>query len=437
MNRTGVAVATDSALTVENSGKTITYNGVHKLFRLHAHHNIAILVYGSPTFMEIPWEIIIRTYRDYHGIRESLSTASTYANEFFSFLATFCRKHCKALVEEHYRNYVLSIVEQIMGELYTSLRTERVSQVEKIIEDKATADNSFSQLLNRALSKLLRTRINALKKLRFSEGFSKDTEALLLKQFDAENQQIVRTKLTETAVDANNANHFSELVILSITRGNGDNIAASNCELDTEISSGIVFVGYGKDDIFPSAWGYDVTGFMLGNVIRHIAHEESITTSHRAALRAFGEDEMVRTFMHGIADEFKEEFGRRVEERAKAEQTRPLFERSAYDQIAEDIEASAECRKLSAIADMPRSLLAELAENMVVLSSIKNRLHDHDTSVGGPISVAVITKGDGLVWIKRDNYFDPSLNLHFLDRNAPTHILTSKTPTGIQGGRHG
>jgi hypothetical protein len=34
-------------------------------------------------------------------------------------------------------------------------------------------------------------------------------------------------------------------------------------------------------------------------------------------------------------------------------------------------------------------------------------------TVGGPIDVAVISKGDGFVWIKRKHYFVPELNHHF------------------------
>jgi hypothetical protein len=34
-------------------------------------------------------------------------------------------------------------------------------------------------------------------------------------------------------------------------------------------------------------------------------------------------------------------------------------------------------------------------------------------TVGGPIDVAVISKGDGLVWVKRKHYFPAELNQHF------------------------
>jgi hypothetical protein len=35
-------------------------------------------------------------------------------------------------------------------------------------------------------------------------------------------------------------------------------------------------------------------------------------------------------------------------------------------------------------------------------------------TVGGPIDVAVISRGDGFIWIKRKQYFDPNLNPQFL-----------------------
>jgi len=31
-------------------------------------------------------------------------------------------------------------------------------------------------------------------------------------------------------------------------------------------------------------------------------------------------------------------------------------------------------------------------------------------TVGGPVDVAVISKGDGLIWMKRKHYFEPGLN---------------------------
>lgn len=36
---------------------------------------------------------------------------------------------------------------------------------------------------------------------------------------------------------------------------------------------------------------------------------------------------------------------------------------------------------------------------------------------GGPIAIAVISMGDGLVWINRKYYFQPDLNPHYFGRD--------------------
>ena len=39
----------------------------------------------------------------------------------------------------------------------------------------------------------------------------------------------------------------------------------------------------------------------------------------------------------------------------------------------------------------------------------------HEETVGGPVDVAVISKGDGFIWINRKHYFKPEFNPHFFD----------------------
>jgi len=44
---------------------------------------------------------------------------------------------------------------------------------------------------------------------------------------------------------------------------------------------------------------------------------------------------------------------------------------------------------------------------------------DESESVGGPIDVALISKGDGFVWIERKHYFRAELNHHFFADYPP------------------
>lgn len=62
---------------------------------------------------------------------------------------------------------------------------------------------------------------------------------------------------------------------------------------------------------------------------------------------------------------------------------------------------------------MPKNELAEMAEALVNLTSIKRRMSSDAETVGGPVDVALISKGDGFIWIRRKHYFKPERNQHF------------------------
>jgi hypothetical protein len=68
---------------------------------------------------------------------------------------------------------------------------------------------------------------------------------------------------------------------------------------------------------------------------------------------------------------------------------------------------------LSIVSSLPMDELASLAESLVNLTSLRRRVSLDQESVGGPIDVAVISRGDGLVWIKRKHYFPGDLNQQF------------------------
>ena len=54
-----------------------------------------------------------------------------------------------------------------------------------------------------------------------------------------------------------------------------------------------------------------------------------------------------------------------------------------------------------------------MAEALVEITSLRRRVDSDVESVGGPVDVAVISKGDGFIWINRKHYFDSALNMDF------------------------
>jgi hypothetical protein len=70
---------------------------------------------------------------------------------------------------------------------------------------------------------------------------------------------------------------------------------------------------------------------------------------------------------------------------------------------------------------LPVDEMVELAEALINLQSLKEKVTKPSETVGGPVDVAVITRNEGLVWIKRKYFFDQSLNSRFMLRQAAKH----------------
>jgi hypothetical protein len=70
---------------------------------------------------------------------------------------------------------------------------------------------------------------------------------------------------------------------------------------------------------------------------------------------------------------------------------------------------------INAVSFLPKDELAFMAETLVSLTSFKRKVSmSMAETVGGPVDVAVISKGDGFVWVKRKHYFDKELNPNFM-----------------------
>ena len=63
MNKTAVALAADSAVTIEQEKGQKIFNTVNKLFALSKYHPVGVTIYGSANFMDVLWESIIKIYR--------------------------------------------------------------------------------------------------------------------------------------------------------------------------------------------------------------------------------------------------------------------------------------------------------------------------------------------------------------------------------------
>ena len=111
MNKYGVALAADSAVTVNGGNNpSKVYNSANKLFALSKHNPVGVMIYGSAEVMGIPWEVVIKTYRRELGTT-TFDCLADYMDDFFRYLKN------DAFTDTCYQRYVLERSIDFLGEL--------------------------------------------------------------------------------------------------------------------------------------------------------------------------------------------------------------------------------------------------------------------------------------------------------------------------------
>src|SRR4051794_39969807 len=85
MNRQAVALAADSAVSVETVTGGKVWQSAHKIFGLSRDHPVAVMIYGQAELLGLPWETLIKSYRDSMS-SEGFSSVEDYADDLLAFI---------------------------------------------------------------------------------------------------------------------------------------------------------------------------------------------------------------------------------------------------------------------------------------------------------------------------------------------------------------
>ena len=105
MNKEAVALASDSAVTVMGRNRQKIFTSANKIFRLTHYHPVGIMIYGNASFMNVPWDTIIKIYRTKLG-QNKFDTLKEYANNFIDFLDNENPLFPESVQEDYLRNWL-------------------------------------------------------------------------------------------------------------------------------------------------------------------------------------------------------------------------------------------------------------------------------------------------------------------------------------------
>lgn len=211
----------------------------------------------------------------------------------------------------------------------------------------------------------------------------------------------------------------------------------------SDVSTGVVFAGYGKAQFFLQLLSYVVDG-KHGDSLRlwlSGSHNINLREEREAVVFPFAQTDMTDLFMSGIADShadfmksfFKEVLKNRSDEVIESyvgPHEEKIVEKAIQDgqnekilsifndRFKEFVSKKSVDPVLRAVELLPREDMAAMAEALVELTTLKRKVASVIETVGGPTDVAVISKGEGLVWIKRKHYFASEINSDYKIRKS-------------------
>jgi hypothetical protein len=392
MNKRGVALAADSAVTLGNGRKI--YHTAEKLFSLSPSIPVAVMTFGAADMMNVPWEIVVKIYAERLGSRR-FETLDQYAEDFLAFV-----EGAKTLFPPgDQESHVAGAVRAVWSSLYRDRLAEQVSERPETPDAEQAA----------ALAEIIRRDHEFWVKYDDLEGLGADYGAHVVEAYagvidEAEKDVFeglklppeVRADLRRTVVFMYGKEWFHPAD-----------------------ESGVVIAGMGESEPFPALVRYRVGTVAAGRLRYAKADEARVSADDDAAVLPFARRETIDMIIAGIhprtRDKLIDDAGRWMPDGGRKEDGTPAPADATIEarkrEFADYLDGEVMQAQpfMQAVAALPRQDLARMAEMLVSLTAFMMRMTvDEQETVTEPIDVALLSKGDGFIWVKHKNLIGSS-----------------------------
>jgi len=421
MNKSAVALAADSAVTVQH-GRGFKIFDTNKLFHLCLSNPVGIMVYQNAELMSVPWETIIKDYRNQLA-DTTFNTLEEYGKSFI----------------DHLSSNPLLFPESVQDDVATRTVRQYLRALSKEIDDRvkemATKKPVSERQINLATRELINRWHGLLKAQSVPPELPAATEKEVSQKYGDRINELIDATFNPLPLTVQLKKRLRDIAVWVLIK--------DLAEVGSDNYSGVVIAGFGAADLYPSVVTFRVDSVLLNRLKYTRLSDKSDRITHKRVARviAFAQEEMVASFMEGIDPEFlsriffemsnifskvyPEEIIKKLPGLSKKAKATLLAD---LQKIGGDLvnlfgTAITEHRQkkhidpiVRAVSVLPKEELAQMAEALVSLTSTKRRVTLDAETVGGPVDVAIISRGDGFIWIRRKHYFDADKNPQFLSK---------------------
>ena len=421
LNRNAVVLATDSAITSmvpstsHGSVPKISHNA-NKLFALSNSDPLAVMIYNDSAFGPVPWETIIK---DFRATSRTHSTVEEHAQQFIDHLEGF-----KGYISQDKSIQVITnIRDQELSDLHTALTEEEATRTDDHWDSVACQEfiSAYCQRRVEEIRQEDQACLNGDKLRAGVEATVSRWDEHVRSKLGLQIEDWVCEELMDLLIEA--------LRVLPIT----------------DSYTGIVIAGFGKDQYFPALLHYIVDNVVADEIRVCLKQTISVKGNGDGYLVPFAQQALPIALLGGLPSDYREAlqssmyhvielvYGYLLEQLSddltdersawlhnNKDGVRDILLRYFEDRLSQDFGIMNTDDISRMVAYLSKEDVAELAEALVHLTQMKLKVSPEHETVGGPIDVAVISKGDGLIWIKRKHYFERELNPRYFHHITQT-----------------
>ena len=278
MNKSAVALAADSAVTISITGpqgqNNKVLNTANKLYSLSKYAPAGLMIYGKAAMLGIPWETIVKMYREMLEEKE-FDTLEEYTDSFFNFLGNF---NIAAEIQEFYVENIAEVWFRAIHDILDKWVAERLS----------TGKGQVS-------ASSVKTKLRDLISTEYRESLKSGSSSTLSSKTRSELRNKYRNSIQGVIKEV-----FENHPITSRMRTELITIAINAASVGLPNQSGVVIAGFGKKDLYPKCFDFDVAAVFAGKAIKKNMRSQTISHHNSSVIMPFAQSGDVKTFMEGV-----------------------------------------------------------------------------------------------------------------------------------------
>lgn len=420
LNKRGIAIAADSAVTMTRDGNEKVENSANKMLRMSDACPVSVMIVGSASFLCTPWDVIIRRYRQKRG-NIQFPTVQACIDDFFSYMLT----EKIFFPEEIQRNYLRNMLHSFWDDAVCQVPDLNINE-ERVVTNKKQIVDAFHKRIESGIKFFHEFTPLPMYKDYTINQFKEYLDSMVDNLF-ARKTAVLDSPLFDE--DETFSNEYPKDILSEIKELFIEGFFSYMTYGYEYGKTNLIFSGYGSDEEYPVMIRVMVSHGFDNRICYYIDPEDihAISDANPVAICPYAQTDIMDALLTGVEPHFFRNVCS-ISENMFSEIKKQLSIDCMSVEESEEIEAILNKVKLN---DLTRKFkqygkrilveerrqwlkalnnysvqdMANLAENLIAMTSFERHMTFSQESVGGPIDLAVITKNNGFTWLNRKSWY--------------------------------